>query len=240
LAEAAVTLTEAEFRLLGRVAGLPVDDADALLLTADRFATSAVDDPELDIERRGALLERYGLFGVRLASDLVRHGHAASAPRLAAELMTRSGIDALERLLASRFTARSDVLKARSALLGIAGVFRRWRLEGAAGDELRVALDRVRAGAHELAELRLLVAVRAGEVPLDEEATVELERVLTSGDTRERLELGDGDDVTNAIVDGVARWRRRAEHPLAPPSVTTASAVVVRALESMLPETNGR
>ena len=239
LAEAAVTLTEEEFRWFGRVAALPVADADALLLTADRFAAFTVDDSELDVERRAALLERFGLFGVRVANDLVRRGRAATARQLAAELTTLSGIDALERLLATRFTARSDVLKSRSALIGVEDVFRRWPPVGAAGNDLRVTLERIRAGAHELAELRLLVAVRAGDVPLDDEAVDELERVLTPGHIRERLQLGEGDEITDALVDGVARWRRRAEHPLASPSVMNASAIVVRAYESMLPETHG-
>jgi hypothetical protein len=40
--------------------------------------------------------------------------------------------------------------------------------------------------------------------------------------------------VVDAIVDGVGRWRARAEHPLASPELIEASTVVVRALEGML------
>ena len=42
-----------------------------------------------------------------------------------------------------------------------------------------------------------------------------------------------GDDVMEVVFSGVAQWRARGEHPLAPPSVVEASAVVVRALENI-------
>jgi hypothetical protein len=233
LAAASTTLTEADLRLFGRLAALPQDDADALLLTAERFATFPVADPELDPARRAQVLDRFGLFGTRLASELVRHGLADTAPRLASELRQRSGIEHLERLLATRFTARAAVLKARSALLAVEDVMRRW--PGLGGlDDVRAEIERVHASAHELAELRVLVAARAGEVPLGREAIDELERVLASGDPHERVGIDAGDDLTDAVVDRVASWRARAEHPLAPPVVVDASAVVVRALEGIL------
>jgi hypothetical protein len=58
--------------------------------------------------------------------------------------------------------------------------------------------------------------------------------VLASGDPHERVGIDAGDDLTDAVVDRVASWRARAEHPLAPPVVVDASAVVVRALEGIL------
>lgn len=215
LAAAATTLTEADLRLFTRVAGLGVPDAEALLLTAERFASVPHDDPALEPEMRRDILDRYGIYGVRLGTALVRHGHATTAPRLAAELRQRSGIDALERLLATRFTARSDTLKARSALLALGDVLRRW--PGAPGvATLRGEVERVHASGHELAELRVLVAARAGELTLEPDAIEELERALSSGDACERVGADSDEDLADAVVDQVARWRARAEHPLAP------------------------
>jgi hypothetical protein len=237
LAAAAASLTEADLRTFQRVANLPVDEAEALLLTAERFATLPVDDVELDEDRRADVLARYGIFGARLATDLVRHGHADSAPRLADELRRRSGIEELERMLATRFSARRDVLKSRSALLAINDVLHRWPIDGA--DGLRAELERLQASAHELAELRVLVMARAGELPLDDAAVDDLERVLSSGDPHERLGVEPGDDVMEVVFSGVAQWRARGEHPLAPPSVIEASAVVVRALENIAADQAG-
>jgi hypothetical protein len=44
------------------------------------------------------------------------------------------------------------------------------------------------------------------------------------------------DDARTAIIDAVSRWRAKAEHPLAPPSVVELSQIVVRTLEASLAE----
>jgi hypothetical protein len=237
LAAAATSLTEEDFRTFHRVANLPADDAEALLLTAERFATLPLAEPQLDEARRADVLGRYGIFGARLATELVRHGHADSAPRLADELRRRSGIDDLERMLATRFSARRDVLKSRSALLAIRDVLHRWPIGET--EALRAELERLQASAHELAELRVLVMARSGELALDEAAVDDLERVLSSADPYERLGVEPGEDVMDVVYSGVAQWRARGEHPLAPPSVVEASAVVVRALENIAAEHAG-
>jgi hypothetical protein len=236
LAQGAATLTEAEHRGFGLLAAMADDDADALMLSADRFVSGGAHVALAPVERVH-LLDRFGLFGVRLACALLRHGQAASARTLAAELRRRSGLDDLRQLLATRFTARRDVLKARSALLALTDVLRRYPLPADDVAALGAALERVHAAAHELAELRVLIAVRAGGVPLDADATQELERLLGSGASRhERLGLDRDDpaDVRDAILEGVSRWRARAEHPLAPPSVVEASQIATRSLEGML------
>jgi hypothetical protein len=233
LAQAARTMTEAEHRALRRLAEADDELVEELLLSVDRFA--GWDEPglPLTLHERAYLLERYGLFGIRLADRLLRRGGVDSARRLAAELTARSGVDELRTLLASRFAARRDVLQARSALLALDDVVRRWP----AGARFRPEIERMAAGAHELAELRVLVAVRSGGVPLDDEAVSEIERLLDAGTpVAARLGLPDDaapEDVWAALVDAVARWRARAEHPLAPAAVGEVSQVVVRTLEGL-------
>ena len=227
---AATSLTEVDLRRFQRIANLPASEADALLLTAERFATIAVDDHELDPSGAWTCSPASGSSARVSATDLVRHGHAETAPRLADELRRRSGIDVLERLLATCFSARRDVLKARSVLLAVNDVLR--RRPGAAADELRAEVERVHASVHER-WLRVLAMACAGSLPLDDDAVDELERVLSSGDPHERLGADPGDDLMDVVVAGVARWRARGEHPLAPPSVVEASAVVVRVLENI-------
>jgi hypothetical protein len=233
LAEAAASLTEAEYRALGRLAQLDDAAADALLASADRFV-----DPDapsgLAPDERRHLLGRMGVFGVRLGRDLLRHGHADNARRLAEELRRRSGLDELRRLLATAFTARRDLLKANAALVALADILRRCSVPG--GDQLRTELERIQAGAHELAELRVLTAVRAGEVVLTDAEVTEVERVLGPGDAAARAGVSGGGDAAlrEAVLDGVQRWRSRAENPLSSPAVVAASQVVTRTLESLL------
>lgn len=236
LAQGAVTLTEAEHQAFRRFARAADDDAEALLLSADRFARAEVPGLGLLPAERQHLLDRFGIFGVRLARALLRHGEVDSARRLGEELRRRSGLDELRELLVSRFGARRDVLKARSALLAVGDLLRRMPLRLQEGVGLRAELERISASAHELAELRILLAVRAGAVPLDDDASLELERILGSGgDAAERLGVVDDDPATarDALVAAVNRWRARGDHPLAPPSVVEASQVVVRTLEGL-------
>ena len=83
LAQAGVTLTEENFRALGRIAQAAPAAADALLLTADRFLYSET-EIAVSKEERAALLGAFGLFGVRLAVTLLRDGTARSAARAGA------------------------------------------------------------------------------------------------------------------------------------------------------------
>jgi hypothetical protein len=233
VAEAAASLTEAEYRALGRLASLADDDAEALLASADRFV-----DPRtacgLTEDERCHLLGRLGVFGVRLGRDLVRHGHADSARRLADELRRRSGLDDLRTLLATAFTARRDVLKAQAALVAVADVLRRHPLP--TSDALRADVERIHAGAHELAELRVLTAMRSGEVELTDVEGHEVERLLGPGDAAARLGVtaGDATAAREAVIDGVMRWRTRAESPRSGPAVVAASQIVTRTYESLL------
>lgn len=217
LAETGVTLRESEFQALGVVAGSPPEDINAVLLSSDRFQRQEC-PIALEPERRAELLDRLGLFGVRLSVAMVREGRVGTARGLAVELVRRSGLQELRTLLLSQFAARADVLKARSTLLGLEAVLRRSR--GAGSPELEAQLEEVRAGAHELAEIGLLDALRDGDVTFGGVPARAVERLLGAegGDPRHRLGLPPDaplDDVRSVAMQRLAYWQRRAESPLA-------------------------
>ncbi|MGH8886201.1 MAG: dynamin family protein [Egibacteraceae bacterium] len=235
LAQAGMTLREAEYAALVRVATAPRDEAERLLLSADRFARAQTPIP-LAPEERAALLRRFGLYGVRLASTLIRQG-AASASELAPQLVRRSGLDELREVLATQFTQRRDLLKARSALLGLDHVLRHQPRPGT--QPLAAEVERILAGAHAFAELRLLNALRTGAVALGAGELDEAERLLGGAGTSPGARLGlpdeaDAEDLRHAALDAVARWQRRAESPLSPRAVADAARVVVRTCEGLL------
>ena len=91
--------------------------------------------------------------------------------------MARSGLDQLREVLRSQFAARRDVLKARSALLGLEALLRDASRSPAA-DALAAEVERVGAGAHELTEIRLLNALRAGSVDVKADEAEAMERLL--------------------------------------------------------------
>jgi hypothetical protein len=208
---------------------------DALLLSADRFVTSDT-NAALDTEQRGSLLERFGLFGVRLGVTLIRQGVNDPA-KLSAELVRRSGLDDLREVLNIQFTERRDLLKARSALLALDLVLHREPRTASA--PLAVELERIMAGAHEFAELRLLTALRSGAVKVPDDARVEAEQLLggEGGAPAARLGLdpaADSSQSRQAAMESLSRWRRRAENPLSTRALADTARVVVRSCEGIL------
>ena len=234
LAQTARTLRQAEFSALSELAQVPRSELDSLLLSADRF--TAQPHPTVSAQMRSALVERFGLFGLRLATTLIRQGHREPAG-LAEELVRRSGLDELRTVLATQFTERRDVLKARSALLLVERILReqpRPEAHYLAGD-----VERILAGAHEFRELRLLAELRAPHIALPPDARSDAERLLGAHGAAipNRLGLGpdaDFDQLRDAVTAALARWQRRAESPLSDRAASDRARVVVRSCEGML------
>ncbi|MFY9808505.1 MAG: dynamin family protein [Pseudonocardiaceae bacterium] len=235
LAQTARTLRQAEFSALDELAQASRSELDALLLSADRFVAAEA-HPTLPAQTRSALVERFGLFGLRLATTLIRQGHRDPGA-LAEELVRRSGLDELRTVLATQFTERRDVLKARSALLLVERTLREKPRPEAA--ELAGEVERIMAGAHEFRELRLLAELRAPDVALPPDARSDAERLLGAygAATPNRLGLEPDADpaaLREAVTAALARWQRRAQSPLSDRAATDRARVVVRSCEGML------
>lgn len=236
LAQSGATLREAEFKALYTIANAPRDDAEALFLSADRFVQAETPIPLTNMEREH-LLDRFGLFGVRLAVALIRQGAATTATALSSELVRRSGLNELKDVLLSQFAARRDVLKARSALLALEAVLQEHRIPGR--DVLATELERITSGAHEFAEIRLLNALRAGSIKVKPAEAAEMERLLGAegGAIHTRLGLSpeaDVSEVRRALTNAIGRWQRRAESPMSSREVADAARVVIRTCEGLL------
>ncbi len=232
LAQAGMTLREAEYAALATLARAPREDVEALLLSADRFVE--IEAP-LGREERAALLGRLGLFGVRLSTTLIRQG-IQGAGALAAELVRRSGLTELRHVLSTQFAQRRDLLKARSALLALGDLLHRHPRAGT--DPLTRQIERVLAGAHELAELRLLNALQTGAVSLRQDELAEAERLLggTGGSPAARLGLDPDADPTQmraCALQALGRWQRRAESPLSTRPTADACRILIRTCEGL-------
>jgi hypothetical protein len=236
LAATAATLREDEFRAVTTLAAADEADLERLLLTAGRFTTAESPIP-LDAGRRAALMDRLGFFGVRLAVGLVKTGSATTASALSRELLDRSGLAPLRDALYLRFAARADVLKARSALLALEGVVRRWPVPQSAA--LAHDLERITAGAHEFAEIRLLDSLHGGALMFGDDERAQARRLLGEDgvDPRTRLGLNPGappSEIARAANAALTRWQRRAEHPSTVREVREAARVLVRTCEGLV------
>ncbi|WP_433305248.1 hypothetical protein ACQP2F_17555 [Actinoplanes sp. CA-030573] len=174
IAHAGRTLREEEYATVAAVAGLDRPEAEAHLLSTDRF-TGAAFAPSIPPGRRAALLDRLGLGGVRLAVTLARTT-ARSRAALGEQLVRQSGLTELQASISDLLTARRGVLKARVALVALGQLLRAER-HPAAG-HLAAEVELLLAGAHEVRELRLLAALRTGRVALPGDLAVEARRLI--------------------------------------------------------------
>ncbi|MFD7654352.1 hypothetical protein ACFV4N_10290 [Actinosynnema sp. NPDC059797] len=242
LAVAARTLRPEEFAALAALASLARTELEDHLLSADRFVGE--DFPvRLDPAVRRGLVDRFGIFGVRLTTTLIRQGFDTQV-KLTGQLVQRSGLGELRDSIGVYFTERRGVLKARSALLGLDVVLRAEPRPGSAG--LAAAAERVVASAHDFRELRLLAALQCGRTRLPGELEAEASRLVGGLGTDLLVRLGVAEDVDpgeygadelrHVVLDVLARWRDQAANPALDQARRRAAAVVVRSCEGMLAE----
>ncbi|QJY50557.1 GTP-binding protein [Pseudonocardia broussonetiae] len=240
VAETARTLHQTEFTVLAALARQPKDAVEASLLTVDRFVASdspiARAVPDLVPAQRAALLRRFGVFGLRLSTMLIRQGVATPAA-LAADLVQRSGLGELRDALDRQFVQRRDVLKARSALLAVHQVVQDDPVSGSRA--LSAELERLLTGAHEFTELRLLAELRAGAVALPASLSDEGARLLGAVGAGPAARLGlppaaGPHDLHAAALDALARWQEHAENPMLGRAVTGVCRTVVRTCEGLV------
>ncbi|CCH85521.1 Isoniazid-inductible GTPase (dynamin-related) [Modestobacter italicus] len=229
------TLRHADFVAFRTLALADRAAVESVLLTADRFRRPEA-PVDLPAEVRAGLAERFGLFGVRMAVALLRTG-VTDAPTLAEELVARSGLAELQRLVAVQFTARGDQLKATTALRLLERLLREQPVPGDA--VLWRGLDRVRSSSLELPELELLSRTRAPDGPFPADTREEAERLLGATDPSPAARLGLPPDASPeqlraAAGRAVRRWQERAADPLARRAAVDAAELLVQEAEALL------
>ena len=230
LAVAGRTLTDAEFDALAALAALPREQLDELLLSTDRFLNPSLEDVVL----RQGLLERLGLFGVRLCTTLIRRGYGDPG-RLATELVQRSGLNDLRLAIQRHFTERAPVLKARSALVAVETVLRAEPRPDSRG--LAAEVERIQVTTQDFRELRLLAALQTGRVELPGDIGAEAELLLGRAGTRPASRLGvveDDDDLLQLALLVLDRWQHYAANPVFRRAQTDAARTVVRTCEGII------
>jgi hypothetical protein len=241
VAEGARTLREREYAAFGELAGLTRADREQLLVSADRFVRDTA-LTTLSAEERAALLDRFGIFGVRLATALIRGG-AASSSELSRELVEQSGLIPLQQFVRDQFRTREATLKVRGVLLGLQRLIEERPREGAVA--IRAGVEKLSAGAHALRELSLLAAARSEGLPLAAPDAADAIRVIGGEGTPATARLGLTDDATTAHVREVAladldRWRRLSDSPLTDRAAVAVCRVVIRSLEAIVSEVPDR
>lgn len=240
LALTARTLRQSEFVALEKLAGVDPGELAKAMLSVDRFVREESSLP-VDAPTRGALLERFGMFGIRISIAALRSGVNDSVA-LADELLERSGLVALREVIDQQFAQRSDLLKAHTALLSL----RRFvELNPIYATRYIIAdIDPLLADTHAFEELRLLSQLHSRPTTLNEGEMASLRRIIGGSGTDAASRLGlrpdAPDDGPRAAFAAAQRWRRRAEHPLNDPFTTRACRAAVRSAEAMVAQFSAR
>ncbi|TDV52184.1 GTPase [Actinophytocola oryzae] len=235
LAQAGRTLTAEELASLQILAVAARRELEIALVSADRFVGEGV-PLRLDARTRTALLDRFGMFGIRLVTTLIRQGFT-TVEALSQELVARSGLTELRAAVRQCFTDRHDVLKARSALLALEVVL---RMEPRpAARRLVTALEALVVSAHDFRELRLLAALDGGRTALPDPLGDEARRLVGGVGTALPARLGFGRDASGhelvgAVSDALRRWQEQAENQALGSGQRRAARVVVRSCEGMV------
>lgn len=240
LAQTGATLRQTEFAALTELSQVPHAQLESSLLLLDRFLADdgplAALVPTVSSPVRRALLDRFGVFGIRISTQLIGAG-TDTAAALAAELVRHSGLHELQDALHNQFTQRRDVLKVRSGLLALDRVLRAAPRPGS--EWLSGEVERIVTGAHEFVELRLLSALWSGAATLPGVALHEAERLLGGVGAGLATRLGlpagtDPDELRKAALEALLRWQSQAENPMSARTTTSACRVVVRTCEGMM------
>ena len=240
LALTARTLRQSEFAALQKLAGVEPAALNKAMLSADRFVR---DDPTLPVDSatRAQLLDRFGMFGLRISLALLRAG-VDDADSLAADLLERSGLVALREVIDQHFAQRSDQLKSHTALVALRRFVQRHPTP--ATPRILADIEPLLADTHAFEELRLLSQLRSRPTTLTEDEMASLRRIIGGSGTGAASRLGLNaerpQDGPRAAFAAAQRWRRRAEHPLNDPFTSRACRAAVRSAEALVARYAGR
>lgn len=237
LAQGARMLRQDDFDVLRTMAGMDRADRESVLVSVERF--TAAEKVGGTPEGRAALVQRIGLFGVRLGTVLVRQGKDRPGA-LADELARRSGLGMLERVIEGQFAPRAQALSGLAAATAVEELVRRVPVEE--GPSLVAACEELRASEPAPDQMRLLAEIRQGGVAgLGQRDAAAASLLLGEQGLQPWRRLGLVEsaaprDLARAAETHLLRWRALAADPLGREHTRRAARVLSRACEEVLHE----
>lgn len=236
IAETGLTLREDEAWALRQLAHTPAIVLTRMLRSVDTFCEPEAS--ELTVELRRSLLDRLGVFGVRLCLAHLEQNDTATAKDLSRLLVDESGLGSLRSLITDLFLPRAHVLKARAALAGLRSIAQQLAESDPVGArQLAAEVERCEASSPDFAELRLSHLVMSGLVGFDAVQRAEFASVVSQGGdviTRLGLDQGASDEtLRQTALAGVDRWRTLASAPMADVAMREACETMAHTYESL-------
>ncbi len=235
LGQGAAELTAEEVTALTELARLDSGQLEELLLSADRFATNTFPET-VPPETRSRLLERLGRFGVERAIGLISEG-TRDLKKLRPALLDESRLNELHEAVYQQFVERQEALRARSVLMAVDMVLRANPRSGA--QQLNGEFEHLLSNSHEWDELRLLSALRSGQVRFDRHDRESAERLLGAHGDQRQSRLGCTSEASEATLADAAssaltHWRELAANPMHDRLHQEAMRTVLRSCERLI------
>jgi hypothetical protein len=247
VAAGAAALSASDLESLRSLAQVPQDMLQRRLRYADRFATRPYDDLPLPVERRSALVERLGQYGIWIACAMLRAA-SLDLPSLRAALLERSGLPALYELLLSHFGNRAVLIKTAGAVNRSRAACARSarQLSDASGSSLAASgaaaaggrLEAFEVDEHAVAELALLRALYRNDDRLGLSADEVAELLTVTGEhgrtCANRLGMdprSTPDEMLTVSGERARYWRRRSDNFGLPSSTASAARTLLRSYE---------
>jgi hypothetical protein len=140
-------------------------------------------------------------------------------------------------LLTRHFAPRARVLQARSALTALRAIARSLKeVSPAVAADIERRVEQVEATTVQFAQVRAAHLVGSGAVNVTADERTELERLMSGAAPVIVLGLAPTaapDDIRNAALTGISRWRTSAGDPLADPTYIEVCDVAARTLEQI-------
>jgi hypothetical protein len=233
LAETGLTMREDEAANLRTLAATDPAVLERMLLSTEEFLDISASN--LTVELRRDLLDRLGMYGVRVAMREIAAGRTTAA-QLGPRLVELSGLNTLKRIIAEHFLPRARLLQARTAIQSLRDLAAHLAAtDPTAAGALDRELEQLEASAVDFARLRAAHLVATGEIRFNDSERSELERLLLATTPAAALGLANGasrDDVRSAALDAITRWRTRAGDPLAMPALVEVCETAARSCEA--------
>jgi Dynamin family len=235
LAETGLTLREDEVAALRMLAATPAEVLELMLMSADQFCDTS--SSELTVEIRRSLLDRLGLYGVRLAVREIQAGRGTTAASLGPILVEASGLNGLKQLISQHFMPRARVLQARSGLVALRSMAR--DLERVVPDlarDIDRRLEQLESSTVQFAQVRGAHLVASGAVAVPANQRAELERLFTGPPSPAMLGVSPSsatEQVQSAALAAISKWRTNASDPLADPTTIEVYDTATRVCEQI-------
>ncbi|MFV0453393.1 MAG: dynamin family protein [Propioniciclava sp.] len=218
---------------LQSLAALTSQERERQLASVDRFLLAdGGAGPSGEIRAR--LLQELGLYGVRIAVDLVRDGLTDGA-EVRHRLVRHAGVDDLLATLRCHWLPRRSALTSRAIAAGVAAMLpspdRRGELS-----RVMASLERLEAAGHDGQELMLLSEARCGGLPLPDAQARAAARLVGGDGVSVTARLGMAEGTSLAVLREAAgierdRWRSLSHRPLTDQRMLRVCRVVLASLE---------